>query len=66
MEVRVFVTPHHYCCILFIELTHYIQLHTQGRRVHKGMNTRRQGLLGTILEAAYRTFSPRPLPAQIL
>ena len=42
-------------CLL--EVNQEIQLTLKGRGLHKGVNPKRQGSLGAVLEAAY----PRPL-----
>lgn len=60
MGVRVFVTSRHSAVFCSLELTHWIQPTPKGRE-YKGENTRRQGSLGGLLEAAYHRLSSRPL-----
>lgn len=43
----------HYFCVLSVT---QIDPFTMWKKIHKGANTRRQGTVGTILEAGYRSW----------
>lgn len=53
------VTSHPFCCILFVRLKSLDPALTQSGEESQGMNTRNQGSLGAILEAAHLTHSVR-------
>lgn len=60
-EVTVFynfiskVTPPHFCCFLFVRCKSLAPAHTQGRGLHRGLGTNRQGSLGPSYETAYHS-----------
>ena len=51
-----------FCCTLACRINSKNLVHTRGRGVDKGMNSRRRGSLGPTSQAAYHRFPPRPLP----
>lgn len=50
-EATAFLQPHHFCHSLFVRSEVLGPVHSHGRGLCKGMNTRREGSLGAIFKA---------------